>query len=208
MTYAQARDRVLQLIGQYTMAGAPVALSYNNQADYVAKLPGLLNDALEYLFTAFRRVRATAELSSLARVKFGPHTAYVLPEDFWQMSGAGMVTFDGAGKVVRFHRYHLVEERMFVPDAPPPEPLIVEYFRRPRMLGSAPKDSDRLDGPSEVQTAALYYAAAHLVMEDSPYAYAALYGEFETRAALLRETPHGEWEQVENVYGGGVGDGT
>ena len=191
MNYGQIRDRALQLIDQYSIAGQTVALSYNNQADYVKKIPGLVNDCLELLFTTYRRVRTSAALPTLSRVKFGDVTAYILPDDFWQMSGAGLVTFDERGHLVRWRRYHMMEEKMFVLDGPPPQPLMVEYYRHPRLLEGSPKDDEVLDGPIEAHMTIPYYVAAHLVLLDNSYAYAALYNEFEARAMRLMEMPHG-----------------
>lgn len=200
MNYGQIRDRALQLIDQYSVAGQTVALSYNNQADYVKKIPGLINDALELLFTGYRKIRATAALPTLGRVKFGENTAYILPDDCWQMSSAGMVTFDGPGGLVRWHRYHMIEEKTFVLDGEAPHPLIVEYYRYPRLLGDSPKDTDNLDGPVEMQTIIPYYVAAHLVVLDNSYAYTALYNEFESRAQRLIELPQAEFGAVEDSY--------
>ena len=205
MNYGQIRDRALQLIDQYSVAGETVALTYNNQEDYVKKIPGLVNDALELLFTGYRKIRATAALPTLGRVKFGENTAYVLPDDCWQMSSAGMVTFDEHGSLVRWHKYHLLEEKMFVLDGPEPHPLIVEYYRHPRLFGDEPKDTEQSDGPIEMQMCIPYYAAAHLVIHDNPYAYAALYNEFENRAQRLIELPHAELGVVEDCYSFGFG---
>lgn len=203
MNYGQIRDRTLQLIDQYSVAGDTVALTYNNQADYVKKIPGLINDCLELLFTYYRRIRASAALPTLSKVKFGENIAYVLPDDCWQMSSAGMVTFDKDGGIVRWHKYHVLEEKMFVLDGPEPFPLIVEYYRYPRLLGDNPKDSDKLDGLVEMQTIIPFFVAAHLVMLDNSYAYASLYNEFESRAQRLMELPHAELEVVEDCYGFG-----
>lgn len=201
MNYGQIKDRALMLIDQYSIAGEKVVLSYNNQADYVKKIPGLINDGLEYLFTTFRRVRATAALPTLSRVKFGEHTAYVMPDDFWRMSSAGMLTFNKDGSAVRWHRYKFLEDRMFVLDGDDaPHPLIVEYYRHPRLLGDSPKDSEELDGPLEMQIILPYYVAAHLVMLDNSFAYSALLAEFENRAQRLMDLPQTEMNVVEDRY--------
>jgi hypothetical protein len=200
VNYGQVRDRALQLIDQYSVAGTQVALEYNNQADYVAKIPGLINDALELLFTSYRKIRASAALPTLATVQFGDVTAYVLPDDFWQMSSAGMVTFDREGRLVRWHRYHLLEERMFVLDGPAPQPLMVEYYRHPHLLSAKPKDSEQLDGLVEMQMVIPYYVAAHLVILDNAFAYSAFFNEFEARASRLAEVPQAECNTVEDVY--------
>ena len=45
MKYGELRDQVLKLLNQYTVAGAPVAETYNNQADYLKRIPSFANDA-------------------------------------------------------------------------------------------------------------------------------------------------------------------
>ena len=46
MTYGQMRDRVLMLLNQYSIAGGKIRVTYNNQADYLARVPGEVNEAL------------------------------------------------------------------------------------------------------------------------------------------------------------------
>ena len=64
MNYAWARDFALELINQYSVAGDPVLLSYNNQADYLARIPKLLDDAQNLVATTVRRIRATVPVQS------------------------------------------------------------------------------------------------------------------------------------------------
>ena len=47
MKYGELRDQVLKLLNQYTVAGDPVAETYNNQADYLKRIPTFANDAKE-----------------------------------------------------------------------------------------------------------------------------------------------------------------
>lgn len=201
MNYGQIRDRALQLIDQYSVAGQTVALTYNNQADYVKKIPALVNRGLELISTTYRRIRAIAALPTLSRVKFGEHTAYVMPKDFWQMGG--MTTFGEDGGIVRWQKYKMLGENMFVLDGPEPHPLIVEYYRHPRLLSEDPADTDELDGNVEVQMILPYYVAAQLVMLDNSFAYAALYNEFEASAQRLMELPQAEPGVVADLYSPG-----
>ena len=52
MTYGQMRDRVLMLLNQYSIAGGKIRVTYNNQADYLTRVPGAVNEALVYLANA------------------------------------------------------------------------------------------------------------------------------------------------------------
>lgn len=199
MNYAWARDFTLQLISQYTIAGDAVKLSYNNQADYVNKIPALLDDAQEYVATTVRRIRALVPLSALSRSRFGDVVVYSMPEDFWQMCSAGMVVFRD-GKPFRYHRYHMLGERQFALDQELPGTVMVEYYRHPIHLGMNPADDDKLDNTYEVQAALPYYVAAHLAMQDDAFAYQALYNEFESRLSRLTEMPQTEFNTIEDVY--------
>ncbi len=43
MTFGELKKRVLQLIFSYSVAGSEIPATYNNQADYLAMIPGLIN---------------------------------------------------------------------------------------------------------------------------------------------------------------------
>jgi len=199
VNYGWARDYTLQLINQYSIAGTKIDPVYNNQADYIARIPKLLDDAQVYVATGPKKLRATVPVISLARVRFGKNLVYTMPEDFWQMSSAGFVTFEGQA-IKRFHRYHVLGDDQFVLDEPVPEPLILEYYRYPILLGADPKDNAELDNDLEVQMALPFYAAAHLVMQDNAFAYASLLNEFESRISRIQEIPQTELNTVEDRY--------
>lgn len=200
MTYAWARDFVLQLINQYSVAGDEVQLSYNNQADYIARIPNLLDSAQTILATTVRRIRVTVPLSELPYTEEGEWRVYALPENCWQLASSGLVYFKG-DRIQRFHRYHLIgSKQIAVPDCVG-EGLLLEYFRRPSLLGDNPADGAELDNEPEVQMALPYYAAAHLVMHDNAFAYATLMNEFDDRKSHLYELPQTELSTVEDVYG-------
>ena len=44
MKYGDIKREVLSHINQYTMAGSEVAPSYNNQADYLNRIPVFFNE--------------------------------------------------------------------------------------------------------------------------------------------------------------------
>lgn len=80
--------------------------------------------------------------------------------------------------------------------------LALEYLRRPNLLGEEPAEDAELDNTVEAQMVVPYYVAAHLLMYDNAFAYAALLNEFEQRRVLLREMTRTEWGLVEDAYGG------
>lgn len=208
MNYAWARDFTLELINQYSIAGGTVALSYNNQADYVARIPKLLDDAQVSVATTARRIRCVKPVSDLDMQVTSGMRVYKLPEDCWQMAGTGLIYF-ADGDMRRYGKCRMLDDRSFaVPETAPPD-LSVEYFRYPKLLGTNPQDSAELDNTTEVQMALPYYAAAHLVMYDNNFAYAALFNEWEGKLERLYELPKTEQRTVEDVYAGQEwGDGT
>ena len=87
MTYGQMRDRVLMLLNQYSIAGGKIRVTYNNQADYLTRVPGAVNEALVYLATTARRLRRVRKLEEAERA--GVWRVFALPEDCWQICSGG-----------------------------------------------------------------------------------------------------------------------
>ena len=200
MDYKWARDFALQLINQYSAAGTVIPVSYNNQADYLARIPKLLEDAQMHAATTAAPIRHTEPLSALRCDENGEWLVYTLPKDCWKMSGAGLLRYDGEN-FQRYRGYHIVGANRFAMPRGVDGEIHVEYFRYPRKLGDAPRDSDELDNTPEVQMALPYYVAAYLVMQDDAFAFSALSNEFEARLARLGEVPHAEVNIVEDAYG-------
>lgn len=202
MNYGWARDFTLELIDQYSTAGAKIPESYNNQADYLARIPKLLDDAQHYVATTSGKIRETVGLEELPRSERGAWYIYTLPDNCWQVCSGGLIRFDGP-RLQRYHRYHMVGKGQLAVPKDLDGILSVEYFRYPVKLGSSPRDSAPLDNTEEAQRAVPYYAAAHLVMYDNAFAYGALLNEFEAKLARLAEVPHGELNVVEDAYSAG-----
>ena len=64
MDYKWARDFTLELINQYSIAGGEIATTYNNQADYIRRIPKLLNDAQIYVATNAGKIRTITDMKS------------------------------------------------------------------------------------------------------------------------------------------------
>lgn len=200
MNYKWCKDFALQLINQYTMAGEKVPETYNNQADYIKRIPKLLDDAQMYAATTAAPIRCTEPLTALRCDENGEWNVYTLPKDCWQICSGGLIRYDG-DEFQRFHGYHPVgTNKIAVPRSLTGE-VHVEYFRYPRQLGDDPKDTDELDNTRPVQMALPYYVAAYLVMQDDAFTFSALNNEFESRLARLTEMPHADVNIVEDVYG-------
>ena len=205
LNYLDFKNRVLMLINQYSMAGDDIALSYNNQADYVAKIPALLNSAQNYLATTTRPIYASLRLDwDRAEVREGFYI-FTMPSDFWQMVGRGIPVLK-AGELTMYHNYRWFgKDRMLIPAKDRAE-MEVQYYRYPKEVPAEPVDTFALDNEVDAQDAAAYYVAANLVMQDNAFAYSSLYNEFESRRQQMQERPQTEYDRVEDLYGN-PGDG-
>ncbi|MBQ9968387.1 MAG: hypothetical protein IJO88_06670 [Oscillospiraceae bacterium] len=197
MTYGELKNFVLQLLDRYSVGGEKVALSYNGQADIVARIPALTKDGLLYLATSVRRLRETAPLVSGDRV--GDFLCYHLPDDCYELCGGLLRLWDG--QVCRFGNYRLVGGRKLLIPRTEKGAFLAEYFRYPALPEGEPQDGDALDCPPEAATALAYYVAAHLAMEDNNYLHGALHNAFELKLMRLREGERAEPGLVEDVYG-------
>lgn len=200
MNYKQVRDLTLQLINRYTVAGSRIPDTYNDQADYLKRIPALLNEAAMQAATTTAPIRALDDLKNLRCDDNGAWLVYTLPEDCWQMVSGGLVRYDGT-HFERFHRYHPVGANKFAVPKGLSGEVQVEYYRYPRMLSEEPKDGDELDNTPAVQLVLPFYAAAQLVMQDDSFAFSALSSEFERRLARLSERLHTDFNTVEDAYG-------
>ena len=198
MTYGQLKADVLRLIHQYSIAGNKVATTYNNQQDYLNRIPSLANDALVYLATTARRLREVADLSD--PVEMGNWLVYTMPGDFWQLCPSGIIYVDNHGNVSRTSRYKLMgENKIAVPK--PQREIKAEYFRYPVLLRSVPEDSDFIDCPMEAQSALSFYIASHLEIFDDPYIQATFYNEFENKLSRLGDVPAATVDIISDEYG-------
>ena len=197
MTYGEMKDYVLQLLNAYSVAGEQVALSYNDQADLVARMPHLTRDALHYVTTTVRRLRTVAELTEPKVV--GDMLVYDLPEDFYQLVG-GLVRLVGRGQGSRYRGYRLVGGRQIQIPRSDAGRYQVEYFRYPTVPDEAPEADLELDCPPEACSAVACYVAAHLAMEDNNYIHGALYNEFERKLLRLQEGQRLDLGVTEDAY--------
>lgn len=205
LNYLEFKNRVLMLINQYTMAGAEVALSYNNQADYVNKIPSLLDSVQRYLATTTRPIYASQRLDWDTAEEREGFYIFKMPEDFWQLLGRGIPVLR-AGEFTMYHNYRWMgRDRMVIPAKDRAE-MEVHYYRYPKSVPSTPADDYVLDGEADAQEAAVYYVAANLIMHDNAFAYSALYNEFESRRQQMVEHPQTEYDRIEDIYGN-PGDG-
>jgi len=199
LTYGQVRDQTLKLLNQYTVAGRPVEPSYNNQEDYIKRIPALVNDAMMEIATTARKIPAQLRLRDLGCTKMGGQVRYELPEDFYQfVSGSVVTTVEGA--VLHTNRFARLGQRTFlVPDTENGD-YTLTYYRYPRLLEEEPDEEEQLDNEPETHYAIPFYAAAFLADHDDSFLCALFMNKFEDKLAKMSQGVNARPETVSDVY--------
>ena len=200
MDYKWARDYTLELLNQHSLAGQSIPESYNNQADYIARIPKLLNDAQVHVATTAGKIRAVEELANLSCDDNGKWLVYTMPRDFWQLCSGGLIRYDKDNELERCNLYYAIGADKIAVSKSVSGSMSVEYYRLPRPLSDKPGDEEPLDNTVPAQMTLPYYVAAHLVMYDNAFAYQVLMNEFETRLARLAESPTMIYGTVTDAY--------
>ena len=91
MTYGEARDKTLQLINSYSLGGRVIESSYNEQQDYLNRIPGLLNDAMMFIAMNIRPIQAQEPLDYKYAERVGGMYLFDLPTDFYEIDTAGQL---------------------------------------------------------------------------------------------------------------------
>ena len=207
MTYGECRDMALNLIHQESIAGETIPGTYNNQQDYLNKIPGLINAAQMEIATTTRPIPAWTTLGDLMCVEKNGSYVYTMPDDAWQRRGSGLLLplpkhHDTEVNYYRWNRIRMFGGNQFIlPEILPPD-TILEYYRYPVRMQNEPEDDDLLDNVPEAQEAVPYYVAAHIVMYDDAFLYATLQNEYTAKKEALRERPRTEIDSVADVYTG------
>lgn len=202
MLYSDIKRETLSHIMQFTQRGNVIASSYNNQADYLNRIPHLINEAVVHIRTTVKPDPAVYQLSEGAVI--GDMVCYDLPSDFWTLRTGGVsVVRDGS-----FHKtnnYRLQGKKsILIPKAAEGE-YMVEYYRYPNQLPMNAKDSDELNEDIEIIQAATYYAAANLVTMEDEFTHTRLYNEYEARLARMTRGVAVEVAPVQDTYDFNVG---
>ncbi len=201
MTYGDLKREVLSHINQYTMAGTVVAPSYNNQADYLNRIPVLINEALVNIRTLVKPEPVVLPL--MDGEAYGGMMRHQLPKDFWSLRTGG-VTVIREGRFRHTNQYRLQgKDFILVPDG---GDYTVEYYRYPIQLpldNRLTDDYEIAEDPEVLQTAS-YYAAAYLVLQEDEFAYASLYNDYESRLGRISPGITAEVRSVEDVYDWGA----
>ena len=198
MKYADIKREVLSHINQYTMAGSQVAPSYNNQADYLNRIPVLLNEALVNIRTLVKPIPVVLPLT--AGEPYGGMIRYELPTDFWSLRTGGVSVIRN-GRFRRTNQYRLQGRKYIL--VPGDGEYTVEYYRYPVQLplDSTLTDSYEVEEDPEVIQTATYYVSAYLGLQEDEFADARLYNDYESRLGRISPGITAEVQPVEDSYG-------
>lgn len=203
MQYKEFRDYVLQLLNMYTARGSEFTEQYNDQADFLARIPGLYNAAM---------LELAAEASPLIGVMHpsdedvadigGSYVAVKVPDDFLSMTGDGIPVMSRDGRPMRIKGYYMSGTGTVMVRKDLYQNGILEYHRVPKRLNidyQAVDEDTELDGTAEMQTAAAYYAASMLMMQEDAFVYAALRNEYDDKLSQMKKRLRAEVFFVDDV---------
>ena len=204
MTYGQIQAQILKLLNRYSMAGKLIPGSYNNQQDYLSRIPGLVNDAMLEIATTTGKIPAVMDLDTLEWEAMGALRRYTLPEDFFQFRSGDSLLRTAGGTVLHTNRYTLQGRSYLL--VPPAEldrggHCELGYYRYPVLLEERPEADTELDNTPETHEAAAFYAAAFLALHDDSYVFARLYDKYEDKLQKLGPGRSAEVRSVEGVWG-------
>jgi hypothetical protein len=211
MTYGQVKTQVLRLLNQYSVAGEPLGSDYNNQADYIDRIPGLINDAMMEISTTVRKIEAEWVLDD-PRAYTGDYTdlgdecSFAVPSDFFQLkSGDNLLLKDG--RLLR-HRLFLYpgSRTVVVPKRILAYQPRIFYYRYPDLLGenlepaTAAIENLVLCNTEDVHRAIPYYVAGMLALHDDPFLASSLMNAYEDKLAKMQPKIAAEVAPVQDAY--------
>ena len=200
MTYGQVRDQVLKLLNQYSVAGTLVPSSYNNQQDYLNRIPELVNDAMVEIATTARKIPALVRLADLEQEDRDNEVWYELPEDFYQLVSGSIVT-TREGRTIHTNVYSLQgKSYLLIPKKEVGNHSLV-YYRYPTQLSGQPSEGELLDNEPETHFAIPFYVASFLVAQDDSFLCSLFYNKYEDKLAKMGLGVTAEIRSVEDVYG-------
>lgn len=214
MNFGQVKKASLQLIFSESIAGTPIASTYNNQSDYERMIPALVNDGMMYIATTVKKIPAMVSLDDLIKDTYNDNfDIFELPDDCFEMQAGGLILAhkrNDFGEIAnRVHKnYRLYGgNQLWLPKGQGKN-LYLEYWRYPKQFTDNPKDNEELDNTPDTHACIPYWVAAHTVEYDDAHRAAFFYNAFEDRISRLKPNPTFiEDDRVNDVYGFGVFDG-
>lgn len=201
MNYGQLRDHVLKLINQYSIAGNKIASSYNNQQDYLNRIPAFANDAMMEIATTVRKIPTIVKVADLPCEDLGEDIRFTMPADFYQLKSGDTIRLQD-GRVIPEGGFMQVASRYVIVKKDIAEQAMeLTYYRYPHPLKAQPNDEDVLDNDVDTHYAIPYYVASFLIPDDNEYLSSMLYNKFEDKLGKLTNVISAEITHVTDAYG-------
>lgn len=208
MKYALIKRRVLEKIDQSTMAGEPVEPTYNDQQDYLYRIPALINEAIVDIRGRVKCEPVVFTLDDELCTELGGMLRWELPDNYNGMRTGG-VSVISDGRYAKYDGYVLQGKKaILIPkprgwddDALERPVFTVEYYPYPPQLPPDPSDNYDLEEEPDVIMAACCYAAANLIMREDEFMYATLYNEFESKLERMHRDVRADMNGTDDVYG-------
>lgn len=205
MTIRQCMDFALQLLNQYSIAGALVPISYNDQADTEKRMINLINDAQMQIATTAKPITEFFTVEVREPTKEDPkETEEVDMPDGFDKPSAIYFTPARGGQIlpVDAGKYKWLGDDTLVLPRRPAGTYRVEYTRFPIRFAPDTPQTAVLDNTPDTHEIIPYFVAAMIAVDENPKAYFALYNVWETRLSRLGYKPaHAVSTQVADVYG-------
>lgn len=207
MKYALIKRRVLEKIDQSTMAGEPVEPTYNDQQDYLYRIPALINEAIVDIRGRVKCEPVVFTLDDELCTELGGMLRWELPDNYNGMRTGGVACIRH-GRYFKFDDYVLQGKKAILIRKPrgwdddTDRPVfMIEYYPYPPQLPPDPTDNYDLDEEPDVIMAACCYAAANLVMREDEFMYATLYNEFESKLERMHRDVRVDMNGTDDIYG-------
>lgn len=208
MNYGQVRDAAFKLLHQFSLGDEEIPRTYNDQGDYLRRVPELVDDAMWIIASGPRRIHAAKPLERLHSRDRGGMCCYTLPGDLMEIVPGGLLILEGGESryesgYVRADACHILLPRCR-------GEVWLEYYRRPRSCledlpegRTEPCGCTNLDNTPDTHRAIPYYVAAHLALQDDETVYLALMKEWRELLYRLSPLPQPHRGLVTDVYDGG-----
>lgn len=200
MNYGQVKTQTLKLMKQYSVAGTEIPASYNNQADYLTVIPGLVNEAMMEIATTVRKIPAVIRLSDLPKEELGKQVRYCMPYDFYQLV-SGDVVKTSNGMLLHTNHFMLQGKTYIVVPACEDGDYEITYYRYPYLLPDEPSDDAPLDNTVDTHLAIPYYVASKLLMTDDEFQCALCNNTWDEKLRNMQQNISMEVRTVTDVYG-------
>ena len=100
MNLNEIAEMSLQLINQYSVSGQIIPDSYNNQADYLIRIPHLANDGIVYIGTGnAKQIGSYVFTQKEDKDSKAVYKSYSMPNNFFRPYGSSVPYIIGKGKL-------------------------------------------------------------------------------------------------------------